>query len=439
MDVQRINKMILYIICSFGLFYHTIQLYSNFMSGQTVVNLSIGRRHNDTIPAITICYPYALQLNKVAYYNQVADNYYKMFKKLFDHLKLNKSLIQDKFFLYELGLLQINVENAVYHNLSKVDLLDFFENYTISSEMLTIDVLIKIDNTIGVEKPIESITMFDRSVLKCFTYFSSLEERWRHFRSNYDSMSIMIGQQINWHPNALIKPMYLAIHSPNTLSSLNPDDSYIKLYPGIRYFIKYSYIQTSLLEGYATECRNYDLDYKYANFNMRSDCILHCLRNHDNLTDKIGPISYLIRKEYYLFNRSKLKRSFGNDFQYIDSCNVQCKHDCLTYYYIYNVSKNHLVNIEQYYKIDNFQATHVEICHNSVPDVEVRHLPEITFISLVCNFGGLLGLWLGFSILTMLTDMIWLTSTIINNIKSFLFINNCKIEIKVYPIVNKLQ
>ena len=42
----------------------------------------------------------------------------------------------------------------------------------------------------------------------------------------------------------------------------------------------------------------------------------------------------------------------------------------------------------------------ITLKHNQMPDLVIRHLPELTLMSLVCNFGGLLGMWLGFSILT---------------------------------------
>ena len=33
-----------------------------------------------------------------------------------------------------------------------------------------------------------------------------------------------------------------------------------------------------------------------------------------------------------------------------------------------------------------------------MPDMVVTHFPSITFIQFVCNFGGLLGMWLGLSV-----------------------------------------
>jgi hypothetical protein len=40
----------------------------------------------------------------------------------------------------------------------------------------------------------------------------------------------------------------------------------------------------------------------------------------------------------------------------------------------------------------------VHISHNRLPDQEIRHMPEITFVSFLSSFGGLAGMWLGLSV-----------------------------------------
>ena len=37
-----------------------------------------------------------------------------------------------------------------------------------------------------------------------------------------------------------------------------------------------------------------------------------------------------------------------------------------------------------------------------MPDILIVHIPDICFISFVCNFGGLLGMWLGVSFLSII-------------------------------------
>ena len=65
--VFRIFSKILFgIICLSAMIYQSSNLISVYMNGKTIVNLEIGFIFNDTLPAITICYPYALSIRKAA-------------------------------------------------------------------------------------------------------------------------------------------------------------------------------------------------------------------------------------------------------------------------------------------------------------------------------------------------------------------------------------
>ena len=52
-----------------------------------------------------------------------------------------------------------------------------------------------------------------------------------------------------------------------------------------------------------------------------------------------------------------------------------------------------------------YTLTRFEIVHNKLPDIFLTHIPEVSFIEFICNFGGLLGMWLGFSVWTILDDV----------------------------------
>ena len=47
-----------------------------------------------------------------------------------------------------------------------------------------------------------------------------------------------------------------------------------------------------------------------------------------------------------------------------------------------------------------------EILHNSMPDITIRYIPEMPLLTFICNFGGILGMWLGLSFYTIF-DIIW--------------------------------
>ena len=73
-------------------------------------------------------------------------------------------------------------------------------------------------------------------------------------------------------------------------------------------------------------------------------------------------------------------------------CDTKCKKDCKFTHY-----QN---DSQQIFRDKNEVFTFINIKHNSAPDILVTHSPEITFNAFVCNFGGLLGLWLGLSVFT---------------------------------------
>ena len=50
--------LILYVSCICGFLNQCYNLYSDYMSGKTVVNIKVETILNQTLPGITICYPY---------------------------------------------------------------------------------------------------------------------------------------------------------------------------------------------------------------------------------------------------------------------------------------------------------------------------------------------------------------------------------------------
>ena len=93
----------------------------------------------------------------------------------------------------------------------------------------------------------------------------------------------------SWMPHGMFKELLFSFHSPNTLLDIDCEN-YQSLSTDKIHEIYYNQIHTELLsDGYDTNCFNYDLDYKYVNFNMRSDCIGDCfikaLRKRYNFTD----------------------------------------------------------------------------------------------------------------------------------------------------------
>ena len=70
------------------------------------------------------------------------------------------------------------------------------------------------------------------------------------------------------------------------------------------------------------------------------------------------------------------------------TCENQCHQECYFTYYSYTVSKLGEINLYDPKLIFK---------HNEMPDLKIRQIPEIPLLTFICNFGGLLGMWLGVS------------------------------------------
>src|ERR1700744_6493654 len=87
-NLNSIMKITFTLICLGGLIYQTFQLFSEYMSGKTVVRIEVGRVFNDTLPAITICYPFFLSFKKLS---KMDLEYNKEYENYLDVLKTNRS------------------------------------------------------------------------------------------------------------------------------------------------------------------------------------------------------------------------------------------------------------------------------------------------------------------------------------------------------------
>ena len=143
----------------------------------------------------------------------------------------------------------------------------------------------------------------------------------------------------------------------------------------------------------------------------------------------------LVREEFISKNRNK---SFTNCSAYIQiqqdallSCSKRCKLNCQYKHYPADIQKSFEVN-------DSLIEVHIE--HNEMPDVLVKYIPEISFISFVCNFGGLLGMWLGLSLMSTLNEIlipIFKLTWIKLKVYRTHYVNNNIIHI--IPIVNNIS
>ena len=117
MDPLKINPVkivnfILFSLSAFGFIYQVYLISSQYMLGKTVVNIDVKRLKSQPLPAITVCIPRLLsiqKLSKLSEYNQVI---YQDYMKLINEDIDNKSITNE---------IQQNLRR-IYNNITKDNL-----------------------------------------------------------------------------------------------------------------------------------------------------------------------------------------------------------------------------------------------------------------------------------------------------------------------------
>ena len=392
-----LSDQCLAIICVISFLIQSITLFDEYMKGKSVVNIEIGQSFNETLPAITIC-PGVLDLDKLSGFHPKYLELYKQYQANFSN---HTNLIEANIFFQKLNsyvladLIDIDsgldtyelMKNYSFQNLDQTNQSKISVYISLSTSY--IDAKSRINVT---SLPIESIIL-NSMLTKCFTFFSHLQDEWR--LTKMESGTIMIefknDNPIYQHtsfPNPII------IHSPNYLPILE-NGKYKMIDSNSLSVVYYSNIHIKRLGyGYDTNCRDYGSN------KIRADCLLSCYqKHHDQLCNATALVqSPLLIRESIL--ELKLNRKLDKCEAYykffnniMSKCSSVCKIECDYIYYSFTQTK--IMN-------NNDNITRIYIQHNDMPDIIIRYIAEITFISFACNFGGLLGMWLGVSFLSII-------------------------------------
>ena len=435
-------KYFLFIVCFTLLLYQSIDLLNEFMSGKTVTNIRYGIIRNTTLPAITIC-PSNFDFRKMVKSNINVSILYEKYLKIIENSSLND---KDKLTRYlpaiyskalemffNLKTPSINIKNYILENLTPFmnqrnesilsawfqssyyhgeNKYDFDHNNNDSYRMISLPMESLIIQFVMNNKQIPF-------VFKCYTLFSHSHSSWNNIE--IDLKTIYITLKLDEHSMAIGSTMMIPImmHSPNFL----PYENYNYVSSGYFYIIRYSQWNIERLgKGFDTDCRYYDpKDY------TRSDCIFDCyqdrVKRHCETQDFVGSIM-LKRIIYFQQRNLNLSKCVVNrkiQFESLKSCEDQCHDECHFKYYSFTISKFSETNTNQ---------THFNIEHNEMTDLTIRYIPEMPLLTFICNFGGILGMWLGVSFVGMLENtwkifrvkILSKISTI--NIRNKLFITN---------------
>ena len=149
---------------------------------------------------------------------------------------------------------------------------------------------------------------------------------------------------------------------------------------------------------------------------MRVDCINQCLgdgpkKTNENCTSPFYHYLILWRNDssYSSSKDSKLCEDDWNALgEIMDErekvrtiCEVKCRPNCVNRYY-----KKLIKMYETPDYVMPVNMTEIFFGHNNMPDQITQHIEEMTFVDFSGTFGGLVGVWLGFSIATVISHVL---------------------------------
>ena len=437
-----------------------------YLEQNFVTNIQFIKFRIVSLPAYTICYDRFLSFDNLFkrfadtdFVKEMKDNYSELMSKVskmsleeidselmsqiqaFDdqHLRLQKTMmneIQPPYIYSKLSGYQDFFENITIHG-------TYFENNQTKyyyRPWLTghiwhfwyendprIFYLLNIPLNIN---PIESMYYLGDSHRKCFTFFSHLQRIFLMMKANLKRVTLIIPFPSEWFPYRKQYEIYPSVHSANIIPQSNTFSTIEELG---EYTVIYSTVENQ--ENLAgLSCSDYDLEYKHGNFNMKSDCLFHCLRdklgsNCDlNIMEKLSHIPF--RQTLFPDKVPNEQCQFDNNQYYIkdEECSRICLDECHQEYYFQEIKQ--IRNVQPNTPMDQ-RSIRLYLEPSSLPKIIVTHSPEMTFMTLFCNFGGLLGIWMGVSMLTTMNNVWHLVKkalaklqTINNFKKNKLFIEN---------------
>lgn len=214
---------------------------------------------------------------------------------------------------------------------------------------------------------------------------------------------------------------------------MTDDNEFIVVKQASEVEVTYSKIVNHQLSQHG-QCDEYNLDRKPANFNTKNDCVFGCVKAQYESECLYWPIYHMdipLRRPL-LPGSSPTKEcdtSIGESesLELIDACMTKCKEECHQEYYL---CENKVIRQYPNLSVKSYRTIKIDFIPSNLPDIIINHMPEMTFLSVLCNFGGLVGMWLGVSVFATFKNFAKLSKTLFNNLTSSNFIqqNNFHID-----------
>ncbi|CAG2174061.1 unnamed protein product [Oppiella nova] len=206
------------------------------------------------------------------------------------------------------------------------------------------------------------------------------------------------------------------MHSPNVIPQRMGHQAFMDIKLGQMLSLSYNRHKTILLPApYDTNCQTYDVTGVETAHKLRADCLSSCAYNMwfrcrncttysrilwrlDSLPGERNPNICKFGEHY--FSDSGIVELPG-PYYFDDYCQRLCPVDCVQNYYSVAVVDREPGRSAWF--MSGTGRVYIGLTHNQLPDQVTQHVEEMTFIDLLANIGGILGLWVGWSVLSVLT------------------------------------
>ena len=434
------KEKLIFILCLIFLSYQVCELFKQYFDVNLVTNIKFVKNEPESLPAITICYDELYSYEKISkrFPNSLANEKYKnfsMFMKKFRDVDIYKWNISEglpneitilkrqyREILYEINRLIYKSNSkihSVYHDMfDNMTLPYIYEEDNVTMKIIQLEFIGKVfgDGRIIFEyndeyktysPMLNTLECIVNNEKKCFTFLNNIQQEYKNIKVITDQYTLLIYYPKNMFPVNENRKISIAIHSPNEMPNLG---NFFDLDQA--HHIKINYMKTQVDQNAAyTQCQHYDQHDKYE---MYSDCLINCMT--DLLTEycitllelfiliKYPIRRNLLRSMYPVYNCSSL---YDLDKRYRImkmQCSQICIEDCHQEYFYSDTILTNQFGSDSIFKIFN-KLSIVEITSSDKPSIMINHFPEMSLISLLCNLGGLTGMWLGVSIASTLTDL----------------------------------
>ena len=395
------------IFCAIFFIYQSYELLSLYLSGKTIAETRVERFRYSQIPALTICLPTFLAADKIKNSSEYHQSLYEIFIE-HDDIK------------WRIGAFD-EMRRKFYPQFLKTPVRDLFDKFSLDDfqivpEYTNSKAFSEQAELIELPRPIQhqSLVPFN-DARKCFTLFSGFDENFaKHmFEMKYLELGLRVSN-LSYPPelfNQDERDLHIAVHSPTSLPEFSRENILLEVKTGMVQFVTYSESKVILLPPpYLTNCKNYDLKRE----GMRTDCINRCVdreiskmfgmeciwtycnyRLVTKLSLKNSNKTFCQTGKLWRSNRTYVNKVIDEMVKFEFECQTECPRNCLETYYDFKVL-NTTDNSDYDTKLPNVLV--INLKHNRLMDMVIEHKPIMDWNTMVSNLGGLLGMWLGWSV-----------------------------------------